>query len=248
MDENALSESVLRRGWRDTKDWALGFKFLVADLGGAAVLGLISQNPWVAVIYVMGLFVVLWIAATASAPIRQRNELRRAIMDKDGLLLSETHLQNTVIVVSGSVERKSLKPGGAFVEFIFYVFNGSGLTVEIVDDLAGRIKLHSPILEPLPEYVQKNSDWFLSTTCKSLKYGQRGTIVIRQYLLDDLLERELTFANSPEVRQIDNMFGPSGPPIGFLFDEIQVKAVATKGGLKQSFHILLPLVSVPIES
>lgn len=55
--------------------------FIIIELLGAAVAGAIWQNVWVAVAVMLAMILTLWISATATAPIRQRNELRGHIQD-----------------------------------------------------------------------------------------------------------------------------------------------------------------------
>lgn len=75
MDYN---ESIWRRGRKDTVTAAKSFPFIILEVGGSAMTGVISENPWVALIYFFGLLLALYIGATVSAPIRQRDEERAA--------------------------------------------------------------------------------------------------------------------------------------------------------------------------
>lgn len=70
-----IDESAWRRGWNDTKAGLTDWRFALADYVGPPVIGIAFEPVWGIVAALTGLL-VLWTAATASAPVRQRNEAR----------------------------------------------------------------------------------------------------------------------------------------------------------------------------
>lgn len=72
------TESIWSRGRTDTVTAAKSFPFIILEVGGSALAGVISENPWVALIYFFGLLVGLHICAVVTAPVRQRDEERAA--------------------------------------------------------------------------------------------------------------------------------------------------------------------------
>ncbi len=79
-----FSESAWARGRRDCKRVFHDWRFLVIELVGSPVIGVLTSNAWVAVYFAVGILAAVWIGATASAPVRQRNEARREIMAHSG--------------------------------------------------------------------------------------------------------------------------------------------------------------------
>ncbi|WP_320178001.1 hypothetical protein [Roseovarius pacificus] len=76
MDEFDFQESILARGWRDTKSAVHSFWFWAVEAGANAVIGLITQDPVVIAICIFGGFALIWIGATAGAPFKQLREVR----------------------------------------------------------------------------------------------------------------------------------------------------------------------------
>ena len=76
MSEQNNNESAWRRGWRDTIRFAMGPAFLVLDIGGTAVIGVLTQDPWVTVIFFIAVFSALAIGCFGAAPLKQRNDAR----------------------------------------------------------------------------------------------------------------------------------------------------------------------------
>ena len=70
------NESILARGWNDTKRAAKSFPVLVVELGGAALIAVLTQDAKVTIYFLVGGFLCLLVGATATAPIRQRDEAR----------------------------------------------------------------------------------------------------------------------------------------------------------------------------
>ncbi len=79
--EYPLNQSAWRRGWNDTKTTWTSWQFYVLDAVVAVVIGGLFQWYWGLVIVAFGMFCV-WLGATASAPIRQRNEARNLLSTK----------------------------------------------------------------------------------------------------------------------------------------------------------------------
>lgn len=71
--EKPIPESVFARGWRDTKRifHSVGF-WAVEVIGGGLLAGL--ANWWVALIFVVGMVLALYVARTACAPVKLRQE------------------------------------------------------------------------------------------------------------------------------------------------------------------------------
>ena len=79
-----LNQSVWRRGWSDTKYLWASWKFRIFELvvSGIAMYGLtlrgVLEWPLNLVVIPFGMFCVL-LVATASAPVKQRNEARARV-------------------------------------------------------------------------------------------------------------------------------------------------------------------------
>ena len=69
-------ESLWARGWSDTIRAVKSFPGLLVEIGGTAVIGLWTQDAWATIYFLAGCFLCVLIVATATAPIRQRNEAR----------------------------------------------------------------------------------------------------------------------------------------------------------------------------
>jgi len=78
MALSELSESIWVRGWADTKHGIGTWQFWVLEVFGGGSLAIFA-DPLVGLAFVAGTVVALWIGATAAAPIKQRNEARRAL-------------------------------------------------------------------------------------------------------------------------------------------------------------------------
>lgn len=76
MDKRYV-ESDWRRGWKDTKRTWGKWWFLLIDVA-AGTIGLI-HSPWLAVLIPILGFAAVWFAMTATAPVRQRDEVRERI-------------------------------------------------------------------------------------------------------------------------------------------------------------------------
>lgn len=73
-----IYESLWARGCSDTIKAAKSFPGLIVEVGGTALIGVLTQDPWITIYFLIFCLVVLWIVATGTAPIRQRDEEREA--------------------------------------------------------------------------------------------------------------------------------------------------------------------------
>jgi len=85
MDDKTLTEGAWRRGWRDTKTAWKSLPFVILDAVGCVVVGSVFAWYWGLGLFLFAMFCVL-IRATASAPVRQRNEARRELLRHEGML------------------------------------------------------------------------------------------------------------------------------------------------------------------
>ncbi len=70
-----MLESAWARGWSDAKRRLADWRFWAAEVLGGGLVGMVA-NFAIALVFVIGLAVAIWVVATVSAPIRQRNEAR----------------------------------------------------------------------------------------------------------------------------------------------------------------------------
>ena len=85
MEDKTLTEGVWRRGWRDTKTTWKGLPFVILDAVVCVVVGSVFAWYWGLGLFLFAMFCV-WVGATASAPVRQRNEARRELLRHEGIL------------------------------------------------------------------------------------------------------------------------------------------------------------------
>lgn len=78
--EHPFNESTWGRGWKDTKKVWTSWPFFVLDAVVAVVIGGIFEWYWGLLVVVFGLLCA-WLGATASAPVKQRNEARQRIKE-----------------------------------------------------------------------------------------------------------------------------------------------------------------------
>jgi hypothetical protein len=71
-----LSESVVRRAWRDAKGWLHHWLFISAELVGSAAVGYLTQSALAALVWIVGLLLILLMSALVRAPFIQRIEAR----------------------------------------------------------------------------------------------------------------------------------------------------------------------------
>lgn len=90
-----LRETVWRRGWEDAKRAWTDWRFVLADMVALPVLAIFVSVQVAVVVAALSLFAV-WVGATASAPLRQRNEARRLA----GSALKENGTQQLIRVTS----------------------------------------------------------------------------------------------------------------------------------------------------
>ncbi len=78
MDKYPLNESAWKRGWARTKNGWTSWQFLILDVGVGGLIGGFFQWYLGVGVVVFGMLCV-WIGATASAPVLQRNETRKLV-------------------------------------------------------------------------------------------------------------------------------------------------------------------------
>ncbi len=83
MDKAQLSETVWRRGWKDTKAGLGDWRFWAVETVGGLMIGAATESIWVTLIFVIGIFAAVYIGATLRAPYRQRDEARAADRDRN---------------------------------------------------------------------------------------------------------------------------------------------------------------------
>lgn len=76
-----LNESAWRRGWQDTKTAWKSLPFILLDAVGCVVVASIFGVYWGLGLFVFAMLCA-WVGATASAPVKQRNEARRLILTR----------------------------------------------------------------------------------------------------------------------------------------------------------------------
>ena len=70
-----MDESAWRRGWNDAKAGIVDWRFAVLGFAGSPILGVFTEPLWGGLSAIGGLL-LMWIGATATAPLRQRDEAR----------------------------------------------------------------------------------------------------------------------------------------------------------------------------
>lgn len=78
--EYPLNQRAWRRGWNDTKTVWTSWQFYILDAVVAVVIGGLFEWYWGLAFILLSMFFV-WLGATASAPIKQRNEARRLLSE-----------------------------------------------------------------------------------------------------------------------------------------------------------------------
>jgi len=78
--EHPLNESAWCRGWQATKSTWTDWRFLAFEAVMAPLLGFFVEWWW-SIVLVAGGMLCIWIGATASAPVKQRNEARQRIKE-----------------------------------------------------------------------------------------------------------------------------------------------------------------------
>lgn len=77
MEKPELEESIWRRGWDDTWRAIHSRLFWAIEVFGGGLIAL--ADPILALIFIAGIAIAVWVGATAAAPIRQRNEARKVL-------------------------------------------------------------------------------------------------------------------------------------------------------------------------
>ncbi len=80
MEQRPLNESLWRRGWQDTKRGWKSVWFIVLEAVLAPLLALFVEWWW-GIVAVIGGMLCIWIGATTSAPIKQRNQARAKVVE-----------------------------------------------------------------------------------------------------------------------------------------------------------------------
>lgn len=88
-------ESVWRRGWSDTKTAWKSLPFVILDAVVCVVVGSIWGWYWGLGLFVFAMLCV-WIGATASAPVRQRNEAWSVLSEKPKPMSNKDALLRTI--------------------------------------------------------------------------------------------------------------------------------------------------------
>lgn len=134
MDLN-FTETILERGWRDTKRAVVSFGFWAVQLVGTTVIGVRYENPIAMFAFLWTVAVVVWVCATVSAPIRQRNDLRAYGLNLEDKIKD---FEANVPRLSGSVENIVTAPGGALI-VPFVTINNLGPMPTVYDVLSARV-------------------------------------------------------------------------------------------------------------
>lgn len=102
MDREQHSESVWRRGWNDTKAALHNLWFWGAEAIGGAVVGVIEA--WLVPVWIIGVLVAVWVGATASAPVKQRNEARKQLTDIQSASVTDEERQSAIDALSAEID------------------------------------------------------------------------------------------------------------------------------------------------
>lgn len=94
--EHPINESAWRRGWNDTKTVWTSWPFYVLDAVVAVVITAIFGWGWGLTIILFGMLCV-WLGATASAPVKQRNEAREKLLKLQDTLGSVGWIEAVII-------------------------------------------------------------------------------------------------------------------------------------------------------
>jgi len=131
--EPSLQETLWRRGWNDTKagwrDWRFLLFWAVMSPTIGLFSGLLSGNPVlgavVATLVVIVGLVLVWIGATASAPVKQRNEARQQILAKEAINLEVTVGRQGIAAMGGDLQ------GKMWVRFLSATITNPSITLPI---------------------------------------------------------------------------------------------------------------------
>jgi len=82
--ERPIKESAWKRGWHDTTTAWKSLPFVILDALGCVVIGAVFGWYWALGLFIFAMLCV-WIGATASAPIKQRNEARAMLGKMENL-------------------------------------------------------------------------------------------------------------------------------------------------------------------
>jgi len=100
---NSLSENAWKRGWRDTKKGLGNWLFWILEAIVSPSVALYFNNGWIAIVVAIFGFVCLYLGATASAPIKQRNEARKYAVELENSIESIQDIETIVADLSLSI-------------------------------------------------------------------------------------------------------------------------------------------------
>jgi hypothetical protein len=163
--------------------------------------------------------------------------LAQMVRKPEGPFLFNTeHFLKSIFVIDVRASQKKLDGPTPHVMFAVQIVNGSGFPIEINKEIMGHMQVRGTFLQPA-EFV--SSMGHLNLT---MPYPKNGHYEIRQFLDPDLLATEIAFANAPDARSADRMFGTEndpGPNIMFDMKELQLQVIARKGQLSHEFQMPL---------
>ncbi len=196
-----ITETMWRRGWEDAKRGWTDWRFVVADMVALPLLAYFVSLPVALGMAALSLFAV-WVGATASAPIRQRNEARLALANREtpfaiaerpplhvspkGAMQIFTPIN---INCSGS-EKAQIERLAAFVEF---GFRGEGTGWSTRPDAAIAVPMpFSTEPAPLLWEVREDRTWEVSGLPVVIRPGGRLSLPkIGVEIVDELKVREV---------------------------------------------------------
>ena len=104
--EHPINESGWRRGWQDTRHIWTSWQFFVLDAVVGVIVGGVFTWYWGLTIVALGMFFA-WIVATSSAPVKQRNDLRKQLIELKNKLADAGYIE--AFMIDGIEQRNKLK-------------------------------------------------------------------------------------------------------------------------------------------
>lgn len=102
------TESAWRRGWKDAKRGWTDWRFVIADMVALPLLAVFVSFPIAIGVAALSLSAV-WVGATASAPVRQRNEARQALALSQQELAALNEADGRPILAASQLHIRSLE-------------------------------------------------------------------------------------------------------------------------------------------
>jgi hypothetical protein len=135
MDITGFSESIWKRGWRDTSAAMHSAWFWAVEIIGTAMIGIFTSDPLILAVCLIGGFALLWLGATAGAPFRQRGEarsaLQTALVDAAQIREEKDKYQEDVKALERHIRLAGLSPPRDYVQAVASVsVNG---VIKIID-------------------------------------------------------------------------------------------------------------------